>query len=91
MNICIICYDKIENQDLIIFKNCIHGIHVHYSCIKNWNNTCPICRKPIYQQQINYNFVWYNIIYDIINYLIEIIINLNNNDRDIITYVITTR
>jgi len=89
MNKCIICYDKIENQDLIIFKNCLHGIHVHNTCIKNWNDSCPICRKHIYKQQ---NLSWFNIniIYDIINFLIEMIINLNNHN-DLNTYIITTR
>jgi len=88
---CIICYEIIDNQNQIIFENCLHGNHVHYSCIKNWENTCPICRTPIYKPQNNYNLPRFNVIYNIIIYLLEIIINQYNHNIDVITYVITTR
>ena len=88
MNKCIICYDKIDIKNQIIFDNCHHGIYVHYSCIEKWNNTCPICRAPIYKPKINYLI---SIIYNIINYLINKIINQNNHNIDIITFIISTR
>ncbi len=85
--ICIICYENIEIKDHIIFDNCLHGDYVHILCIKNWNNTCPICRAPIYKSK--YNLI--NIIYNYIIYLIKIIIDQFNNETDVINYIITTR
>jgi len=80
---CIICYDKIiQNIDQLKFDNCNHGNNVHLSCIKKWNNTCPICRENIYKPQNNYN---------IINNLINIIFNQYNNNINISTFIITTR
>jgi hypothetical protein len=84
---CIICFDNIEFEDQIQFENCIHGEFVHYLCIKNWNNTCPICRAPIHNQQNNL----ISIIYYIIINLLEIIFNQYYNGIDVNNYLIINR
>lgn len=59
---CIICYDKIEEKNMITekdikHKKCSCRFNVHDECWKNWKktkkvNTCLICRENIVNPEI---------------------------------------
>lgn len=53
-NECIICFDSIENQEMVVFTKCEHNNNYHQSCVNNWitqcnsqkiTPTCPVCRE----------------------------------------------
>ncbi|XWV26120.1 RING finger domain protein [Tupanvirus soda lake] len=51
---CIICQDDYQNYENIIILSCQH--HYHKKCGSDWlkiNKTCPICRAPVYIEQID--------------------------------------
>jgi len=67
-NECIICFDKIDNENenmkINIFKECDHTNNYHIKCANNWikecvskniKPTCPVCRKEINIIDIKYN------------------------------------
>jgi len=47
-NECVICYEAINHNQNVTFPNCIHGNCAHAACMLSWNNTCPMCRGPVY-------------------------------------------
>eukprot|EP01095_Lingulamoeba_sp_RSL-Kostka_P016747 TRINITY_DN82_c0_g1_i1.p1 TRINITY_DN82_c0_g1~~TRINITY_DN82_c0_g1_i1.p1 ORF type:complete len:306 (+),score=71.05 TRINITY_DN82_c0_g1_i1:509-1426(+) len=49
---CSICFDDYEKDDKIRYLPCDH--HFHSKCVDQWlekNKTCPLCRKPIDQEE----------------------------------------
>ena len=61
---CVICYEIMNTSPNITFANCKHGNCAHAKCIIRWNDTCPLCRSVIYdnnhtsdviQDKIDYN------------------------------------
>ena len=87
-NNCVICLENFEDEDEVIEMNCFHLFH--YECIKKWflpsnsvniNNSCPECRKELFNfgkidknQEINTS---HNINENINN-------NNNNNNNNIL-------
>ena len=64
-NECIICFDKIDNENkkINIFKECEHTNNYHIKCANNWikecidkniKPTCPVCRNEMINININY-------------------------------------
>lgn len=54
---CSICMEKINNK--IILCNCGHKFCK--CCIYRWlfkSNTCPLCRQPVYQDEIDSSLKW---------------------------------
>jgi hypothetical protein len=49
INTCIICNEKICNQEDEVNKIkfiCVHKNQLHYECLKKWNeHKCPVCMK----------------------------------------------
>jgi len=92
MNICSICLDDIDNEDIYYLK-CNHSYHIY--CINEWFDslakkyTCPECRKTHCHIDINYSIItspraiyYRNNIYNIENY------NYNRDDLKLYCFYI---
>lgn len=54
-NICSICYVEYKADDDVTPLTCDTKHYYHTKCIEQWiqrgNNSCPLCRKPIKEDQ----------------------------------------
>ena len=56
---CNICYEKVDNKNIIILMNCGH--HYCMNCINNWIITkpnCPMCRKEVMNLEKRIAYDW---------------------------------
>ena len=56
---CNICYEKVDNTNIIILMNCTH--HYCMNCINNWIITkpnCPMCRKDVTNLEKKIAYYW---------------------------------
>ena len=56
---CNICYEKVDNKNIIILMNCGH--HYCMNCINNWIITkpnCPMCRKDVTNLENKIAYYW---------------------------------
>ena len=56
---CNICYEKVDNKNIIILMNCGH--HFCMNCINNWIITkpnCPMCRKDVMNLEKRIAYYW---------------------------------
>jgi hypothetical protein len=56
---CNICYEKVDNTNIIILMNCGH--HYCMNCINNWIITkpnCPMCRKEVTSLEKRIAYDW---------------------------------
>jgi len=56
---CNICYEKVDNKNIIILMNCGH--HYCMNCINNWIITkpnCPMCRKDVTNLEKRIAYYW---------------------------------
>lgn len=51
---CIICWELFRNREYVTRLNCHEQHFFHTRCIKEWikkgNNSCPLCRQTIYDE-----------------------------------------
>ena len=87
---CIICFENFSPEDKIIVNKCNHIFH--YDCLKKWfiplnsinvNNTCPECRKELFDlKNINNNNLEKNNLELINNNQNNNLVLINNNQNN---------